>query len=52
MLPETNYARRGGLHLAYQVFPDSAAAKGDAGAKGRAESEQMMLARLLKGVHW
>jgi short-subunit dehydrogenase len=44
------------LHLAYQVFPDSSAAKGataeKAAAKGRAESEQMMLARLLKGVHW
>ncbi len=43
------------LHLAYQVFPDSSAAKGataEAAAKGRAESEQMMLARLLKGVHW
>ena len=40
------------LHLAYQVFPDSAAAKGGASAGGRAESEQMMLARLLKGVHW
>ena len=37
------------LHLAYQVFPDSAAAKGES---GRAESEQMLLARLLKGVHW
>ena len=44
------------LHLAYQVFPDSSAAKGatadEAAAKGRAESEQMMLARILKGVHW
>ena len=44
------------LHLAYQVFPDSHAAKGatpdEAARKGRAESEQMMLARLLKGVHW
>ena len=44
------------LHLAYQVFPDSSAAKGatpdSAAAKGRAESEQMMLARILKGVHW
>jgi NAD(P)-dependent dehydrogenase (short-subunit alcohol dehydrogenase family) len=42
------------LHLAYQVFPDSSAAKGTEAqkARGRAESEQMMLARLLKGVHW
>jgi hypothetical protein len=39
------------LHLAYQVFPDSAAAKGQSG-QGRAESEQMLLARVLKGVHW
>ncbi|MGH3413924.1 MAG: SDR family oxidoreductase [Marmoricola sp.] len=43
------------LHLAYQVFPDSAAARGEtpaAGQAGRVENEQMMLARLLKGVHW
>ncbi|MFC6285711.1 SDR family oxidoreductase [Nocardioides sp. GCM10027113] len=38
------------LNMAYHVFPDSAAAKGDAEA-GR-ESEQIMLARVLKGVHW
>ncbi|GGF32697.1 short chain dehydrogenase [Marmoricola endophyticus] len=37
------------LHLAYQVFPDSAAARGDS---GRSEGEQMALARLLKGIHW
>ncbi|HET7683198.1 MAG TPA: SDR family oxidoreductase [Marmoricola sp.] len=39
------------LHLAYQVFPDSAAARGEATA-GKSENEQVMLARLLKGVHW
>ncbi len=39
------------LHLAYQVFPDSSAAKGES-SSGGSESEQMMLARLLKGVHW
>lgn len=39
------------LNVAYHVFPDSAAAKGDSGA-GRSEGEQMMLARALKGVHW
>jgi short-subunit dehydrogenase/thioester reductase-like protein len=39
------------LHLAYQVFPDSAAARGEAPA-GKSENEQVMLARLLKGVHW
>ena len=39
------------LHLAYQVFPDSAAAKGDEGEPALT-SEQRFLARLLKGVHW
>ncbi len=39
------------LHMAFQVFPDSAAAKGDS-AHGKSESEQMLLARLLQGVHW
>ncbi|HEY6935428.1 MAG TPA: SDR family oxidoreductase [Marmoricola sp.] len=38
------------LHLAYQVFPDSAAARGE--GLGKSEGEQMMLARVLKGVHW
>jgi NAD(P)-dependent dehydrogenase (short-subunit alcohol dehydrogenase family) len=39
------------LHMAYQVFPDSAAARGD-DEDGAATPEQMFLARLLKGVHW
>ena len=39
------------LNMAYHVFPDSAAAKGD-GAGGTRESEQIMLARVFKGVHW
>ena len=39
------------LHLAYQVFPDSAAAKGDEGEPALT-SEQRFLARVLKGVHW
>ncbi|MGH3505773.1 MAG: SDR family oxidoreductase, partial [Nocardioidaceae bacterium] len=39
------------LHMAYQVFPDSAAARGDDDDTG-ATSEQLFLARLLKGVHW
>ena len=48
------------LNMAYHVFPDSAAARGseapatptsDAAAASR-ESEQLMLARLFKGVHW
>ena len=39
------------LNMAYNVFPDSAAAKGEPTA-GTRESEQIMLARLFKGVHW
>ena len=38
------------LNLAYQVFPDSEAARGE--ATGRRESEQLILARVLGGVHW
>jgi short-subunit dehydrogenase len=38
------------LHLAYQIFPDSAAARGEAAATPT--SEQAMMARVLKGVHW
>jgi NAD(P)-dependent dehydrogenase (short-subunit alcohol dehydrogenase family) len=42
------------LNMAYHVFPDSAAAKGKAGdgEPGGKESEQIMLARVFKGVHW
>ena len=45
------------LHQAYKVFPDSSAAKGAAvdGAasdKDAATSEQMLLAKVLRGVHW
>ncbi|MGA8249051.1 MAG: SDR family oxidoreductase [Nocardioides sp.] len=39
------------LNLAYHVFPDSAAAKGE-GSSGTRESEQIMLAKVFKGVHW
>ena len=39
------------LHMAYQVFSDSAAARGDRDDRAPT-SEQMFLARLLKGVHW
>jgi hypothetical protein len=47
------------LHLAYQAFPDSAAAKGEP-SKGapeepenpRLSGEQLALAHVLKGVHW
>ncbi|WP_340538232.1 SDR family oxidoreductase [Nocardioides sp. GXZ039] len=40
------------LNMAYHVFPDSAAAKGKAAESGTRESEQVMLAKLFKGVHW
>jgi short-subunit dehydrogenase len=40
------------LNMAYHVFPDSAAAKGAKPAEGGRESEQIMLARMFKGVHW
>jgi NAD(P)-dependent dehydrogenase (short-subunit alcohol dehydrogenase family) len=42
------------LNLAYKVFPDSAAARGD-GAKVEPDvttQQQLLLARLTKGVHW
>ncbi len=39
------------LNMAYHVFPDSAAAKGQ-GSTGTRESEQIMLAKVFKGVHW
>ena len=37
------------LNMAYHVFPDSAAAKGEGGTR---ESEQIMLAKVFKGIHW
>lgn len=37
------------LHMAYQVFPDSAAARG---SSPEVTNEQVLLARVLKGVHW
>ncbi|MGH3355827.1 MAG: SDR family oxidoreductase [Nocardioidaceae bacterium] len=40
------------LHMAYRVFPDSAAAKGDDATEEQATHEQLLLARILKGVHW
>ncbi|MGZ4476730.1 MAG: SDR family oxidoreductase, partial [Nocardioides sp.] len=39
------------LNMAYHVFPDSAAAKGEL-AGGTRESEQIMLAKIFKGIHW
>ena len=40
------------LNMAYNVFPDSAAARGEKAEAGHRESEQIMLARMFKGVHW
>ncbi len=40
------------LHLAYQVFPDSPAAKGDEDEGSDTTPQQLLLAKLLKGVHW
>jgi NAD(P)-dependent dehydrogenase (short-subunit alcohol dehydrogenase family) len=42
------------LHLAYRLFPDSAASKGERGADAeeRASFEQIAMATLTRGVHW
>ena len=40
------------LHLAYRVFPDSAASKGQQNTDERASFEQIALANLTRGVHW
>jgi NAD(P)-dependent dehydrogenase (short-subunit alcohol dehydrogenase family) len=40
------------LHLAYRVFPDSAASKGEKNADERASFEQIAMATLTRGVHW
>ncbi|WP_309647828.1 SDR family oxidoreductase [Nocardioides sp.] len=40
------------LNMAYHVFPDSAAAKGADATGGTRESEQIMLAKVFKGIHW
>ncbi|MHB1538758.1 MAG: SDR family oxidoreductase [Solirubrobacteraceae bacterium] len=42
------------LHLAYRVFPDSAAAKGrrEEEVEERASFEQIAMANLMRGVHW
>jgi thioester reductase-like protein len=40
------------LHLAYRVFPDSAASKGHAEVEERASFEQIAMATLTRGVHW
>src|SRR4051794_21226664 len=42
------------LHLAYRVFPESSAAKGEKGDGGgeKASGEAQALAYLMRGVHW
>jgi NAD(P)-dependent dehydrogenase (short-subunit alcohol dehydrogenase family) len=40
------------LHMAYKVFPDSAASKGKEDKDERASTEQVALAHLMRGVHW
>ena len=40
------------LHMAYKVFPESAAAKGQKDASEKASGEATALAYLMRGVHW
>jgi hypothetical protein len=40
------------LHMAYKVFPESAAASGKEGGDEQASGEATALAYLMKGVHW
>jgi NAD(P)-dependent dehydrogenase (short-subunit alcohol dehydrogenase family) len=40
------------LHMAYKVFPDSAAAKGQKDPSEKASGEAIALAHLMRGVHW
>jgi thioester reductase-like protein len=40
------------LHMAYKVFPDSAASKGETDPSEKASMEQIAMANLMKGVHW
>ncbi len=42
------------LHMAYKVFPDSAASKGekDPAQAEKANMEQIAMATIMKGVHW
>jgi thioester reductase-like protein len=40
------------LHMAYKVFPDSAASKGKKDPDEHASTEQVALAHLMRGVHW
>ncbi len=40
------------LHMAYKVFPDSAAARGEKDPEEKASMEQVAMANLMKGVQW
>jgi len=40
------------LHLAYRVFPDSQAAKGQTNVEEHVSFEQIAMATLTRGVHW
>ncbi len=40
------------LHLAYRVFPDSQAAKGQKNVEEHVSFEQIAMATLTRGVHW
>ena len=40
------------LHLAYRIFPDSAAAKGPEHVDEHTSLEQLAMANLMRGVHW
>jgi thioester reductase-like protein len=40
------------LHLAYRVFPDSAASKGHSEVEEHVSFEQIAMATLTRGVHW
>jgi hypothetical protein len=40
------------LHLAYRVFPDSAASRGETETSERTSLEQLAMANLMRGVHW
>ncbi len=40
------------LHMAYKMFPDSAAAKGEKDPNEKASMEQIAMANIMRGVHW
>ncbi|HUA11089.1 MAG TPA: SDR family oxidoreductase [Solirubrobacteraceae bacterium] len=40
------------LHLAYRIFPDSAASRGQSASEEHVSFEQIAMATLTRGVHW